>query len=114
MAVVSESLARRYWPGENPIGKRLEPKLAGSSWCVVIGIAVDVRHWGADVAVEPTAYFPYTQIPVSMQSLVEANMGIAVRSSLPQSELRHSIRAAVAAVDANVPGVADITSRAPR
>ncbi|MFZ0395309.1 MAG: ABC transporter permease [Terracidiphilus sp.] len=103
VAIVSESLARRYWPGENAVGKRLKPKIAGSSWCQVVGVAADVRHWGADVAVEPTAYYPYTQVPDSMRSLVEANMGIAVQSRLAQSDLLHSIAAAVAAVDPTVP-----------
>jgi putative ABC transport system permease protein len=103
VAIVSESLARKYWPGESAVGKRLKPVIAGSSWCVVVGVAADVRHWGADVDIEPTAYYPYSQVPESMRSLVEANMGIAVRSSLAQSELIHSIAAAVAAVNQNVP-----------
>jgi putative ABC transport system permease protein len=103
VAIVSESLARKYWPGENAVGKRLKPKIAGSSWCVVVGVAADVRHWGADVVIEPTAYYPYSQVPESTRSLVEANMGIAIRSRLPQAELLKSIDAAVAKVNQNVP-----------
>jgi predicted permease len=103
VAIVSQSLARQYWPGESAVGKRLKPNVAGSSWCVVVGVAADVRHWGTDVDIEPTAYYPYSQVPESVRSLVEANMGIAVRSSLAQSELLHSINAAVAAVNQNVP-----------
>ena len=103
VAIVSESLARRYWPGESAVGKRIKPRFTGSSWCVVVGIAADVRHWGADVVIEPTAYYPYTQVPDSMRALLEANMGIALRSGLPQNELLHSINAAVASVSALVP-----------
>ncbi len=103
VAVVSESLARKYWPGENPVGKRLKPNIAGGSWCVVVGVAADVRHWGTDVAIEPTAYYPYSQVPESMRSLVEANMGIAIRSRVAENGLVHSIDAAVAAVNPNVP-----------
>jgi putative ABC transport system permease protein len=103
VAIVSESLARKYWPQENPVGKRLKPNFAGSSWCVVIGVVADVRHWAADVAIEPTAYYPYTQIPESMRSLLEADMGIALRSSLPQSDLLRSINAATAAINQDVP-----------
>ncbi len=103
VAIVSQSLARQYWPGESAVGKRLKPNIAGSSWCVVVGVAADVRHWGSDVDIEPTAYYPYSQVPESVRSLVEANMGIAVRSSLAQSGLLHSINAAVAAVHQNVP-----------
>jgi putative ABC transport system permease protein len=102
VAVVSESLARKYWPGESAVGKRIKPKFTGSSWCVVVGVVADLRHWGADVVAEPTAYYPYTQVPDSMRSLVEANMGIAVRSHLIQRDLLHSITASVANVNSQV------------
>ncbi len=103
VAIVSGSLARKYWQGESPIGKRLKPNFKGSSWCMVVGVAGDVRHWGADVDIEPTAYYPYTQVPDTIRPLLEANMGIAVRSTLGEADLLHSVRAAVADVDRNVP-----------
>jgi putative ABC transport system permease protein len=103
VVIVSESLARMYWPGERAVGKRLKPDIAGSSWCLVVGVAADVRHWGGDVAIEPTAYYPYSQVPDSMRSLAEANMGIAVRNHLVQRDLLHSITAAVASVNGEVP-----------
>lgn len=97
-AIVSESLARKYWPGESAIGKQIKPRSAGSAWCVVIRVVADVRHWGPDVVIEPTAYYPYAQVPDSMQSLIKANMSIAVRSKLSQNDLLHSISAAMTAV----------------
>ncbi|HLY41447.1 MAG TPA: ABC transporter permease [Terracidiphilus sp.] len=103
VAIVSESLARKYWPGESAVGKRIKPNFAGSSWCTVVGVAADVRHWGADVVIEPTAYYPYTQVPDSMRALIEVNMGIAVRSSLGETELERSISAAVARVHQDLP-----------
>lgn len=102
VAIVSESLARKYWPGDNPIGKRLKPNFKGSPWCMVVGVAGDVRHWGADVDTEPTAYYPYTQIPDTIRLLLEANMAIAIRSTLAQGDLLNAIRAAVADIDKNV------------
>jgi putative ABC transport system permease protein len=102
VAIVSESLARKYWPGDNPIGKRLKPDFKGSPWCTIVGVAGDVRHWGADVDIEPTAYYPYTQIPDTIRPLLEANMAIAIRSTLGQGDLLHSIRAAAADVNKNV------------
>lgn len=103
VAIVSESLARKYWPGESAVGKRIKPNFAGSSWCTVVGVAADVRHWGADVVIEPTAYYEYSQVPDSIRPLLEANMGIAVRSSLSETELEHSINAAVASVHTDAP-----------
>jgi putative ABC transport system permease protein len=43
VAIVSESVARRYWPGQNPIGKRLQ-FLEQSPWTTVVGVAADTRY----------------------------------------------------------------------
>jgi putative ABC transport system permease protein len=103
VAVVSESLAKLYWPKEDAIGKRLKPEITGSDWYTVVGVAADVRHWAADVTdVEPTAYYPYTQLPEAFLSQFEGTMSIAVRSA-NSAGLLSSIRAALAEVDATVP-----------
>ena len=109
VAIVSQSLASKYWPGESPIGKRLKPSFNGSSWCTVVGVAADVRHWAADVDFEPTAYYPYTQIPDTIRPLLESSMSLAVRSTLPQSSLLPSLRAAVAQVSTSTP-IYDVAS----
>lgn len=103
VAIVSQSLAQKYWPGESPIGKRIKPNFNGSSWCTVVGVAADVRHWGADVDIEPTAYYPYTQVPDSIRPLLEESMSIAVRSTLAENALLPSICAAVAQVSTTTP-----------
>ena len=102
VAIVSESLAKLYWPKENALGKRLKPELTGGEWCTVVGVAADVRHWAADVDVEPTAYYPYTQVPEAFLPLLEGSMTIAVRSR-NAAGLLSSIRSAVADVDKTVP-----------
>jgi predicted permease len=103
IAIVSENLARKYWPGESAVGRQIKPRFAGSSWCMVVGVVADVRHWGGDVAIEPTTYYSYTQVPDSLRSLIEGNMGIAVHSRLEQAGLLHSIKAAVAGFNSEVP-----------
>jgi putative ABC transport system permease protein len=103
VAMVSQSLAQKYWPGESALGKRLKPNFKGSAWCTVVGVVADVRHWGLDVDIERTAYYPYTQTPDSIRPLLEANMSIAVRSNLAGGDLLHAIRAAVARVNGSVP-----------
>jgi putative ABC transport system permease protein len=108
VAIVSQSLAKLYWPKENPLGKRLKPEVTGSEWCTVVGVVADVRHWAADVDVEPTAHYPYTQVPEAFLPLLEGNMAIAVRSR-NAAGLLSSIRAAVAEVDKTVP-VYDVKS----
>ena len=102
VTIVSESMARKYWPGESAVGRQIKPKISDGTWYVVVGVIADVRHWGADVATEPTAYYPYTQVPDSMRSLIEANMGIAVRSHLAPADLLYSISTALAGIDPQV------------
>ena len=102
VAVVSQSLANLNWPNENAIGKRIKPAMPGGEWFVVVGVAGDVHHWAADVDIEPTAYYPYTQMPPAFLPLLEGSMSIAVRSQSPAG-LLSSIRAAVSEVDKSVP-----------
>jgi putative ABC transport system permease protein len=102
VAVVSESLAKLYWPKQNALGQRLKPEMPGGEWCTVVGVAADVRHWAADVDIEPTAYYPYTQLPAAFLPLLEGNMSIAVRSQ-NSAGLLSSIQAAVGDVDKTVP-----------
>jgi len=102
VAVVSESLAKLYWPNENALGKRLKPGMPGGDWYVVVGVASDVHHWAADVDIEPTVYYPYTQVPPAFLPTLEGNMGIAVRSQ-NSAGLLSSIRTAMGEVDKTVP-----------
>jgi predicted permease len=58
VAIVNETMARRYWPGENPIGKqfRLGGPLTMFPWLTVVGVAGDVRYGAVEEAPEPTIY----------------------------------------------------------
>lgn len=104
VVVVSESLAQRYWPGQAAIGHSLKPNIADAPWYTVVGVAADIRHWAKDVDIEPTAYYPYTQLPRSVIALVETRyMTVSVRAATDTTGLLDSIRHAVAAVNSTVP-----------
>ena len=60
VAIVNETMARRYWPGTSPLGKRVR-FTDQDIWREVVGIVGDVKHWGLDMAVNPELYIPYTQ-----------------------------------------------------
>lgn len=62
-AVVSRAFAERFWPGEDPIGKRLAPHGRGAPWYTVVGLVGDV--YGASLTDDPTVhvYYPLVQIP---------------------------------------------------
>jgi putative ABC transport system permease protein len=100
--IVSQSLAQRNWPNQNPIGRTLKPNIADAPWYTVVGVAGDVRHLGLDADIEPTAYYPYTQLPKSVAVLSGKSITVVVRSS-NLSGLADAVRRAVAAVDRTVP-----------
>ena len=73
VAVINEATARTYFPGENPIGKRLAwfswDPAEGAAW-TIIGIVGDIRHSSLDAEPHPEVYFPHAQLPLGSMSLV--------------------------------------------
>lgn len=102
VAIVSESLARRFIPGEEAIGKRI--KLGGRDstrpWLVIVGIAGDVHDRALESDGRPCVYVPYPQFPASSMTLV-------VRGLSDLKPLISAIREEVWAVDKDQP-VTDI------
>jgi putative ABC transport system permease protein len=65
VAVINQSLARRFWPNENPVGKRLKPGSPNNPdnpWFVVKGVVADSNQGALDAQVKPEAYFAMGQL----------------------------------------------------
>jgi predicted permease len=77
VAVISESLAQRYWPGEDPIGKRFNGGGA-SSYREVIGVAKDVRNVYLWTSAEPYLYLPLSRADTSDMQFFVRTEGAAV------------------------------------
>jgi putative ABC transport system permease protein len=60
VAIVNETMAKRYWPGASPIGKRVR-FTDQNIWREVVGVVGDIKHWGLDAPVNPELYMPTTQ-----------------------------------------------------
>ena len=58
VAVISEAMARRYWPGQDPLGRRLDQ---GDGWLTVIGVARDIKVQSLDDESIPVVYIPLLQ-----------------------------------------------------
>jgi putative ABC transport system permease protein len=63
VVVVDESLARRYWPGDDAVGKRINPNGPPGQWATIIGVVAHVHNAGPQVEGEPQIYVPYLQDP---------------------------------------------------
>lgn len=63
VALVNESMARRFWPGEEAVGKRFKIGRvdSGGPWMTVVGVFRDIRHWGLDRNIGPSFLRPYEQ-----------------------------------------------------
>src|SRR5215217_5247566 len=64
VAIVNETMARQYWPGENAVGRRFKlggPEDPGKQWKEIVGIVADIRQMGIDEPVKAEMYFPYQQ-----------------------------------------------------
>jgi putative ABC transport system permease protein len=101
VAVLSATAARRFWPGEDPIGKRFY-FLTGSaaspeSSIEVVGIAGDVQYRPSGQIAEPDVYTPYFQFASLAYALV------IVRSAIPPGTLVAPLRDAIADIDPDLP-----------
>jgi putative ABC transport system permease protein len=96
VVMINGAMARKFWGGEDPVGKRL--KFGDETWRVIVGIAGDVHHQGLASAPQPEMYVPWGQVPN-----VEVRPTIVVRSFVDPASLTSALRHAAAAVDPEVP-----------
>jgi putative ABC transport system permease protein len=96
VALINETAAKRIWPNEDPIGKRIALGGVSSPKRMIVGIVRDVRHQGLDDAPEMQAYVPHAQQTDSYMQLV-------VRTSVDPASLTAAVRGQIRAVDANAP-----------
>ena len=99
VAVVSETLAKRYWPDEDAVGKRITfgtDEKGEPSWMTIVGIVADVRQRGLHADPRAEVYVSSLQSPSRYATLI-------LRSSLEPSGLAASVGREVRAVDGDVP-----------
>jgi predicted permease len=103
VAIVNQAMAQRYWPGSDPIGRRL--RFLGmdrdNPWLTIVGIVGNVRHEGIDAPAVPAVYVHYLQLPFRTRwttTVVARASGEGATGALA-GVLRRAIRSR----DANVP-----------
>jgi putative ABC transport system permease protein len=94
VAIVNETMARRYWPNEDPIGARIN--LGQGNRAEIIGVVSDVKSFGLEERTHPDIYRPYAQAPFRL-------IAFAVRAGGDPLSLVAAVKNAVYAVDNDQP-----------
>lgn len=107
VAIINETMARRFWPGPEgapgPIGKRLKAGFDESPWSTIVGVVGDVRHAGLDAEAAAEMYYPYLQVPEALMNFVEGAMTLVVRTAGDPSAMVGAVRNEVRQLDADLP-----------
>ena len=100
VAIINQSMAKRFWSGRNPLGQQFRYGVPGetpSAWRTVVGIVGDTLADGPESQVFPQFFLPQTQAPGT------ASMDIVVRAGQNKLPLASSIRAAILSIKSDMP-----------
>jgi putative ABC transport system permease protein len=105
--VINETLARRYWPGEDPIGKRLTLNIVSEEKPrEIVGVVGDVRQVALSVEPAPELYVHFPQQPPRYPGDAyqgRIHMSLVLRTTAPTANVVNSIRATIAQLDKDQP-----------
>ena len=101
VAVVNEALALKYWPREDPLGKRVTFDRQEPIWYEVVGVVGNIRHRTLDAAEKPELYVPYAQ-PL-FEGWNARPMFVVVRTSFQPTSAAGAVRDVVASIDPDQP-----------
>jgi predicted permease len=96
VAIVNQQFAKTYWPGQDPIGKRIRLDSPTGPAAEVVGVAKTGHYLAVNEEPAPYVYVPYEQNPRAQMTLIVQSVGDAV-------ELAKPLREAVRSIDGNVP-----------
>jgi len=104
VALVNETMAERYWPGQDAIGKRFHLGTASQPWIEIVGIARQVRHNAVIEDARAEMYIPHAQwVPAKNGGNPALGMHLVIRSSRPPAAVAAAVRGEIRALDATLP-----------
>jgi putative ABC transport system permease protein len=97
--LVSERLVKRFWPGQDPVGKRIKfgSLTSNNPWLTIVGVVGEVKYRGLpeNPTADPDVYLPFADR--------NQQLALAVRGSIPPASLVAPIRAAIRGADPSIP-----------
>lgn len=98
VVLINETLARKYWPDEDPLGKRINTGFEGKGvWVTIVGVVGDIRQESLRLPTVPEMYRPF------FQHNSPPPLTFMVRSAIEPARLVPSIRSAIWSIDKDVP-----------
>jgi putative ABC transport system permease protein len=97
--LINQAMARRYWPGEDAVGKRVgisDVSRKDVNWTQVVGVIGDVKDYPNSAEAEPAYYYPITQQPYP-------EMSLAIRADKDSLSLVEAVRREVRGLDREMP-----------
>jgi putative ABC transport system permease protein len=103
VVIVKETVAKRFWPGQSVIGKRVKfvPRKSEGPWVTIVGVVGDVPDQRVDGETLPHFYAPY--VGTETLNAVDSNLQVIVRSNADPKSLMAAVRAQVWALDRQAP-----------
>jgi len=98
-AIINETLAKQYFPGVDPVGRRLKiggPERPNNTWNTIVGVVADINYSGLDAPPEPVVYYPFRQNTTNNQYVV-------IRTAMNPQSLERAVRVVVADLDKDLP-----------
>jgi len=96
VAIINETMARQYFPNEDPIGKRLNITNGPETWREIVGIVGDIKQYGVDKPTTAQSYEPFAQVPFS-------SINVVIRTKGSPAAMLGALRPTVYAVDKDQP-----------
>jgi putative ABC transport system permease protein len=98
VAIVNQSMARAFWPGESAVGKHIRPDPGVKEWSTVVGVIADIRNAGLNKPAGTEVFVPAAQLSNASQAAYAI-----VRTAGDPRRMANAVRAAVRSVDPAVP-----------
>jgi predicted permease len=95
VAVISETAASRFWPGEDPVGKLIDVGFR-ERWFEIVGVVADVKNNRLEDPASADVYIPHTQS-------IDLPRMLSVRGTIDKAALTASVKREISALDRNVP-----------
>jgi putative ABC transport system permease protein len=102
VVIINETMKQAFWPGEEPLGKRINLGVPGSPWLTIIGIIKDVKHKALNVTSKPEIYFLHSQNAYKALGIYRS-LTLAVRGTAEPLGLTDVVKSAVQAIDKDIP-----------